>query len=459
MATTVRPDVPKTIAPLFTLNVDDPASTKSPEVLQTITEDKHETDSGDLPEDEGLLTEFVPLLISMKILGIGVSNVEDTGDDRKPRRGKCHVSPDSACRAFVTIIILVYASYFVIQESRLAINGDYNLTLDTISHTVTIVTALGVNLSIFRGSAVLGTMLRKLSEKSPKHAETVNHVFSMGSRIFFMTFSIWALQGIAVASKLSRCHNTKSYGTKYDEMSADCLRGNDTICSLPSTVVNITQLAIRYPVLRCAIWMSMLFMFHTLLGIRFKLKALNLAVFHCPIKELDNEKLRSLRQSHNMLCRMIKLMDATFGTCIPFWYLHCITEILACANQFIDFGLGEIWCVPFKVTVGFNVGCLLVTVAAIAEAAHRVSQQARDTVVIVAQRSAELPTYQPDIYEHINALLNSFRKEAVNISCCRMWALNRASGLVAFISALLALISLVYIRGTSRHFLESHFAL
>ncbi|CAN7942540.1 unnamed protein product [Ixodes hexagonus] len=459
MAAAVRPDAPKIIAPLFTLNVDDPAFTKGPEALQTITEDTHETESGDLSEDEGLLTDFVPLLISMKILGIGVSNVEDTSDEKKPRQGKCHVSLDFAWRALLSIIILVYASYFVIDQSRRAIAGDYIFTLDTISHAITILSALVANLSISRSSATLGMMLRKLSEKSPRHTEKETHVFNMGSRIFFLAFGIWALQGLAIASKLSRCHVRKSYGIKYDETSADCLRGNDTICVRPLSAVDITQLAIRYSVLRCAIWMSMLFAFHTLLGIRLKLKNLNLSVFHCPIKRMDNEALRSLRQSHNILCRMIKLMDATFGACVLFWYLHSVAEILACADQFIDFGVEDIWCVPFKVTVGVNIGFLLVAVAAVAEASHRVSQQARDTVVIVAQRSAELPTYQPDIYEHINALLNSFRKEAVSIHCCRMWTLNRASGLVAFSSALLGVASLVYARRTSRHFLESHVAL
>lgn len=455
----VRPDVPRHATPLFTLSVDDSAPVKPQETKpEDVSEDGLKKELDDSEDTNGdLLTDFVPLLISMKVLAIGLSNCEDSGGSPKKLR-PCSVSFSGAWRISMILVVLAYTCYFMVQRCQIFLAGQHSVTLDVVSNAVTIVSALVTYISIYRSASSLGAMLRKLAEHTLEGAEHKKPIFNTGSRIFFLAFGFWSLQGVAVVSKLSRCHS-EAFRTDYDEAAADCLRGNDTLCSSPSTVFNIAQLTVRYAVLRGIVWISMLFAYYALVSVRYRLKQLNLSIFHLPTKQVTAEAIRYVRRSHSVFCRMIKVMDASFGTCVIFWYFHCVTEILSCTDQFIDFSIEDIWCVPFKSTVGLNVVCLFAMMVAVAEAAHSVSANAKGTIVILAQRSAELPTYQPEFYEHINAVLNSFRSEAASIRCCKMWALDRAFGWLAIFCTTIGLVGLLYLRPQSRHYLEAYFTL
>lgn len=136
-----------------------------------------------------------------------------------------------------------------------------------------------------------------------------------------------------------------------------------------------------------------------------------------------------------------------------------MVETLATADQFIAFASGDLWCLPFRVSVAVNAACLLAMMVATSEAAHRASKGAQESVVLLAQRSAELPAYQPEMYEQINATLNSFRHGAVTVHICRVWPLNRASGLVAVATTVAAVVALTQHRPRSREFLWPYFAL
>ncbi|KAK8772962.1 hypothetical protein V5799_012504, partial [Amblyomma americanum] len=136
-----------------------------------------------------------------------------------------------------------------------------------------------------------------------------------------------------------------------------------------------------------------------------------------------------------------------------------MVETLASVDQFIAFAPGDLWCLPFRVSVALNAVCLLALMLGTSEAAHSASKKARDSVVVLAQRSAEMPIHQPDMYEEINATLNSFRRDAVMLHCCRVWPLNRASGLLAFVVTLVGVVALVTHRPVNREYFRPHFAL
>ncbi|KAL1436603.1 hypothetical protein MTO96_049506 [Rhipicephalus appendiculatus] len=203
--------------------------------------------------------------------------------------------------------------------------------------------------------------------------------------------------------------------------------------------------------------MSMLLAYYMLVHIESKLKALNMALFHLQTPKLTNESLCSFRRTHNVLCRTIKVVDASFSVCSIAWYTHSIAETLASVDQFISFVSGDIWCVPFRVCVALNAVCLLALMLFTSEAAHCASKQARNSVVLLAQRSAEMQ--QPEMYEQINATINSFRRGAATVHCCRVWPLCRASGLLAFFVAVVGVGALALCRPASRAFLQPYFTL
>ncbi|KAH9382012.1 hypothetical protein HPB48_022093 [Haemaphysalis longicornis] len=420
----------------------------------------------------------------MKILGIGMSLSEDVDDRDFRKKRSCPLSLDCVWKLVVAAVAMTYVGYFTVDQiSAASSKGQWNVSLDTVSNIVTMASALIVYFSMHQNAATLGRMLRKLSddtdvqigsriretEDGPPPSSTPPGTASNGSHTFFVTFGAWALAGLAVVSKLARCYvvpTIKHSDTNVEEgvvgeamAAADCLRGNGTLCANPAAVVNLTEVTVRYGLLRGVLWMSMLLAYYTFDNIAGKLKGLNVNLFVLPSQRLDSETVRSFRCKHNALCRILKVADASLGACSVAWYLHCMVDTLATADQFIAFASGDLWCLPFRVSVAVNAVCLLAMLVSTSEAAHRASKGAQESVVVLAQRSAELPAYQPEMYEQINATLNSFRRGAVTVHICRVWPLNRASGLVAVTTTVAAVVALTQYRPRSREFLRPYFAL
>ncbi|KAH6928969.1 hypothetical protein HPB50_022346 [Hyalomma asiaticum] len=418
----MRPDAPKDLPQPFSVINEDSREETKPDVKEE--EEKN--------EESDPLTTFVPLLISMKILGIGLSLSDGSG-----KKGMCPLTLECIWKLMIAVVMLTYAGYS-------SIAGVTSSALDSVSNAVTTSSAFVVYVSMHKSAKSLGSTLRKLTEDSGRAPPERG--------IFLVTFGAWAMQGLTVVSKLARCYTEAS-----DSAAADCIRGNDTLCTHPAAVVNLMEVTVRYGLLRGNVWMSMLLAYFMLVHIESKLKVLNTALFQLNTPKLSNESLCFFRRTHSVLCRTIKVVDASFSVCSIAWYMHAIAETLASVDQFISFVSDDLWCVPFRVCVAFNAVCLMSLMLFTSEAAHCASKQARSSVVLLAQRSAEMQ--QPEMYEQINATLNSFRRGAATVHCCRVWPLCRASGLLALCVATAGVGALALYRPTSRAFLQPYFTL
>ncbi|KAH9382004.1 hypothetical protein HPB48_022563 [Haemaphysalis longicornis] len=426
----VRPDAPKESSPLFTVIDEEPPKAKQKDTVATNLpiDDNDEEQSEEAGDEKNFLTSLVPLLISMKIWGIGMSLSETLTTAISERRGhaRCHwtaLEAGGGCSGDDVRWLLYRRPDICGQQQRTV-----ECALDTVSNIVTMASALIVYFSMHQNAATLGRMLRKLSddtdveigshiretEDGTPPSSTPPGTASNGSHTFFVTFGAWALAGLAVVSKLARCYvvptikhsdTTSREGVVGEAMAAaDCLRGNGTLCANPAAVVNLTEVTVRYGLLRGVLWMSMLLAYYTFDNIAGKLKGLNFNLFVLPSQRLDSKTVRSFRCKHNALCRILK--------CSVAWYLHCMVDTLATADQFIAFASGDLWCLPFRVSVAVNAACLLAMLVSTSEAAHRASKGAQESVVVLAQRSAELSGLPAGMYEQINATLNSFRRGA-----------------------------------------------
>ncbi|KAK8767313.1 hypothetical protein V5799_005905 [Amblyomma americanum] len=476
-----RRDAPKEISTPFTVIAEEPRNTeeKATTATKLEPEDSEADQSEDTADEKDLLTSFVPLLISMNILGIGLSLPEEYSVRDIKKRKPCPLTLYCVWKLLVASVMLTYVGYFVAREmTEITNKRRWVVSLDAVSNVITMVSALVVQASMHKASDTLGRMLQKLGEDTDmdfagRVRETEGPPLaprtpsSSGSKIFFVTFGTWAMQGLTVVSKLARCYSQPPAGQTDSAIdggagtvdAADCLRGNGTLCSSPTAVVNFTEVAVRYGLLRGTVWMSMLLAYYSLVSIEARLKNLNVDLFLLPPPKLGSEALRTFRRTHSVLCRTLKVVDASFSVCSIAWYAHCMVETLASVDQFIAFGPGDLWCLPFRVSVALNAVCLLALMLGTSEAAHSASKKARDSVIVLAQRSAEMPIHQPDMYEEINATLNSFRRDAVTLHCCRVWPLNRASGLLAFLVTMAGVAVLAQHRPASREFLRPHFAL
>ncbi|KAH8021336.1 hypothetical protein HPB51_015326 [Rhipicephalus microplus] len=415
----MRPEAPKELPQPFTVISDESIKAEKQDAIE---EEKN--------EENDLLATFVPIFISMKILGIGLSL-----SDGSAKNGSCPRTLGCAWKLLIATVMLTYVGYSVVMAVP-------SSGMDLVSNVITTSSALVVYVTMHKSGESLGSTLRKLTEDTERAPPERG--------IFIVTFGAWAMQGLTVVSRLARCYTEAG-----DSAAADCLRGNDTLCTQPAVVANFMEVMVRYGLLRGSIWMSMLLAYYMLVHIESRLKALNVAFFHT--KKLSNESLRSFRRTHNVLCRTIKVVDASFSVCSIAWYTHSIAETLASVDQFISFVSDDIWCVPFRVCVALNAVCLLALMLFTSEAAHCASKQARNSVVLLAQRSAEMQ--QPEMYEQINATINSFRRGAITVHCCRVWPICRASGLLAFFVAVVGISVLALWRPRSRAFLQPYFTL
>ncbi|KAH7937467.1 hypothetical protein HPB49_012616 [Dermacentor silvarum] len=428
-----RPEVPRERSPPFSVIAEDSCKVPESKIKVTKSDDNEE----DTTAENDLLTTFVPLLISMKILGIGLSL-----SDGSMKKHSCPLTLDCTWKLLIALLMLTYAGHLAISELT------WGMSVDTVSNVVTTSSALVVYVSMHKSANCLGSTLRKLTEDGG--LETNSSPRERG--IFLVTFGAWAMQGLTIVSKLARC-----YAEGSDSAAADCLRGNETVCTNPAAVVNLAEVAVRYGLVRGSVWMSMLLAYYMLVNIDAKLKRLNMALFQLQPPELNKESLGYYRRTHCLLCRAIKVVDTSFSVCSFAWYTHSITETLASVDQLIAFVSGDLWCLPFRVFVALNAMCLPSLMLFTSEAAHCASKQARDSVVLLSQRSAEM--HQPEMYEQINATLNSFRRGAATVHCCRVWPLGRAGGLLALLTTTVGVGAVALCRPASRAFLRAYMAL